>query len=598
MRLKLFLPGVLLLCLTGSLYSQSKVIPVRAANFSPGANMTANGNASSQLQFVLDPAPVPFNQSAVKQSTKTASLGPNPKIPYFNVRFAIPVPPAYTTKDVAVYTGMDSMVFPHNHSPGFEILPNGDALAIYFSTPAGKAEADASTSFVQARLRYGSEDWDMPELFFKTKGYNDQSGLMWNDNGKLWFFGGGRGISDFVPFRIATSTDNGVTWTYSIPQIDKPATNYAPQPITNAFRGADKAIYIAMDGDGAHSFLWRSTDNGIHWQDMGGRTGGRHSTIVPLDNKGNLLSIGGKNASVEGWSPMNISSDWGATWSQSAKSPFPPLGSAQRPSMIRLADGNLLFVSDAYMHKKKIPPPNGWKYGNGCFVAISKDNGATWHVKTLPVQLPGHSRVEYPSLGYVTARQAPNGVIHVLTTVTLPCLDYEFNEAWILSDAGDITPETTGGKIKEFSESYSNGKIKSKWSARICTNGRYLLNGEETDYYENGVKQHEAVYENGRKKGDETFRAPDGTKVWTWHRDLKTNRGIWTHYWPNGKKKYESTWNLRPEARDLKRQFYGYVAEGPAQHWDEQGKLIASYEFVKGDLKDSAGANITPKEGD
>ena len=33
------------------------------------------------------------------------------------------------------------MVFTHNHSPGFEILPNGDALAVYFSTPPGKAES-------------------------------------------------------------------------------------------------------------------------------------------------------------------------------------------------------------------------------------------------------------------------------------------------------------------------------------------------------------------------------------------------------------------------------------------------------------------------
>jgi hypothetical protein len=515
MKLKLFLPAVLLL--TNSLYSQqtggqqtdnkqrandgkTKIISVKAGNFSPGDNMAAKGNASTRLQFVLDKSSVPFNQSAVKQNTAPALLGPNAKTPYFNVRFAIPVPPAYTHKDVAAFTGMDPMVFPHNHSPGFEILPNGDALAIYFSTPAGKSEADSSTSFVQARLRYGSEDWDMPELFFKTKGYNDQSGLLWNDNGKLWFFGGGRDISHFVPFRIATSVDNGASWTYSIPQIDKPATSYTAQPITNAFRGPDKAIYFAMDGDESQSFLWRSTDEGIQWQDMGGRTDGRHSTIVPLDDKGNLLSIGGKNFDVEGWSPMNTSTDWGATWSKGTKSPFPPLGSAQRPSLIRLASGNLLFVSDAYMHKKKIAPPNGWKYGNDCFVAISKDNGATWHVKTLPVQLPGHHRPEHPSLGYVTARQAPNGAIHVLTTVSLPCLHYEFNEAWILSDAGDMSPESAGGKIKQFSENYTNGKTRSKWSARISANGRYLLHGEETDYYENGAKQHQVVYENGRKK--------------------------------------------------------------------------------------------------
>src|SRR5439155_679501 len=116
----------------------------------------------------------------------------------------------------------------------------------------------ASTSFVQARLRYGSEDWDMPELFFKTKNYNDQSGLLWNDGGKIWFFGGGRGISDAVPFRIATSADNGATWSFSIPQLDRPAADYTAQPITSAFRGADGSIYFAMDADGAQSFLWRS----------------------------------------------------------------------------------------------------------------------------------------------------------------------------------------------------------------------------------------------------------------------------------------------------------------------------------------------------
>jgi antitoxin component YwqK of YwqJK toxin-antitoxin module len=602
---KSVLLSIFLLSFTGILYSQlktnsekdrkeiitdagTKIILVTAANFSPGSNMTAIEDSSNHLQFVIDAdTPVPFNQSAVKQSTEPASLGPNPEVPYFTVRFAMPIPPAYTRTDVAALTGMDSMVFRHNHSPGFEILPNGDALAIYFSTPAGKSEADSSTSFVQARLRYGSEDWDMPELFFKTQGYNDQSGLLWNDNGKLWFFGGGRNISDFVPFRIVTSMDNGATWTYSLPQIDRRATSYTAQPITSAFRGPDRSIYFAMDGDGSESFLWRSSDDGIHWHDMGGRTGGRHSVIIPLDNKGNLLSIGGKNSDVNGWSPSNVSTDWGATWSKSTPSPFPPLGSAQRPSLIRLASGHLLFVSDSYLHKFKKAPPEGWEYGDNCIVAISKDNGASWHIKTLPVQIPGHQRIDHPTLGYVTVRQAPNGVIHLLTTVTLPCLHYEFNEAWIWSDAGDIAPETSGGTIREFSESYPNGQVRSKWSAQICPNGRYLLHGEEVDYYEDGARQHQVIYENGRKTGEETFWLPDGIKVWTWNRDLKNNRGVWTHYWSNGKKKIESMWNIRPEARAMKRQFFGYEAEGSSRHWNEQGDLVASYHFVKGNLMES-----------
>src|SRR5262249_49316703 len=147
-----------------------------------------------------------------KQGVGPASFGPDSKAPYFTVRFAMPIPPENTTNNFAAFTGIDPAVFTHNHSPGFEILPNGDALAVYFSTPPGKAEADPSTSFVQARLRYGSEEWDMPELFFKTENYNDQSGLLWRDGNKIWFFGGGRDISDMVPFRIATSTDNGATW--------------------------------------------------------------------------------------------------------------------------------------------------------------------------------------------------------------------------------------------------------------------------------------------------------------------------------------------------------------------------------------------------
>jgi hypothetical protein len=431
-----------------SAVAETNFIHVAAANFTPGANTTAF-DGTNHLQFVLDAAAaVPFNQSAVKQDAAPASLGPNPKVPYFTVRFAMPIPPAYATSEVAVLAGVDPMVFPHNHSPGFEILPNGDALAVYFSTPPGKAEADISTSFVQARLRYGSEDWDMPELFFKTKNYNDQSGLLWNDGGQIWFFGGGRAISDAVPFRIATSTNNGTTWTFSIPQLDKPAADYTAQPVTSAFRGPDRSIYFAMDGKGAESFLWRSTDNGIHWRDMGGRTGGRHSVIVPLDDRGHLLALGGKNSSVDGWSPQSVSTNWGATWSSNVPSPFPPLGTAQRPSLIRLASGNLLFASDSYMHKLNLPPPAGWKLGDRCFVALSTNNGASWHLKTLPVQLPAHHRTNHPSLGYVTARQAPNGVIHLLTTFTLPCLHYELNEAWIWSDTGDVPADIRAERSK------------------------------------------------------------------------------------------------------------------------------------------------------
>src|SRR6185436_8086302 len=141
---------------------------------------------------------------------------------------------------------------------------------------------------------------------------------------------------------------------------------------------------------------------------------------IPLNDRGELLSIGGKNSDLKGWSPQNVSSNSGETWSPSVSSPFPPLGTAQRPTLIRLASGNLLFASDSYMHKLNRPPPAGWKYGDSCFVAVSTNNGSSWHIKPLPVQIPQHQRTNHPSLGYTTARQAPNGVIHLLTSVTLP----------------------------------------------------------------------------------------------------------------------------------------------------------------------------------
>jgi hypothetical protein len=565
-----------------------ETILVRAAGLRL-ENETSIGIGTNRMELALDPsngAALPFSQSAVKQSSNPARLGPIPEKPYFTVRFALPVPPENVPGgSPGALAGIDANVLAHNHSPGFEILPNGDALAVWFSAKdsRGASENTNTTRFVQARLRYGSEQWDLPELFLDLENLNDQSGLLWNDGGTLRFFGGGRGVTPMLPFKLATSTNNGATWRLSLPQLDQSAQDFTPQPINSAFRGANGAMYFAMDAEADESFLWRSGDGGIHWQQMPGRTGARHSTIVPLDDKGTLLSIGGKNNSVNGWTPQNISTNFGVNWRESTASPFPALGGNQRPSLIRLANGHLFYASDSYIRKSGKSPEN-WKLGQGTFVAISTNNGVSWHFKKLPVELPHHEDKHFGTLGYATARQAPNGVIHLLTTMTQPCLHYELNEAWIFSDLGDIAPETAAGEIKKFSEKFPNGKIRSRWSARICPNGRYLLDGRERDFYESGMKQHEVTYASGRKIGEETFWSPEGKKIWRWTHDLKNNRGVWTHYWPNGRKRIESTWNTKPEARDLQRSFFGLVAEGLVNEWNENGTPARTYSFTKGIL--------------
>lgn len=562
---------------------------VRASQFTPGPCMEVKGNEEGQIiRFqLLDREEIPYTQKTVRQEAVATAQAPQE--PYFNVRYALPIPACYTPVEEGEMAGLDHGFYQHNHSAGMDVMPNGDVYAIYFSTPVGKAEADTSTTFVQARLRYGAEEWDLPELFFDTYDGNDQSAMLWRDGDRMWFFGGGRSISDYLPFRIAYSDDNGATWTFNHPQLDTIAVGFTAQPISNAFRNpANGDIYMAMDGKGAESFLWRSTDNGLSWHDMGGRTSTRHSTIVPLDDKGTLLAAGGKNANKDGWNPRNISRDWGETWEEPTASAIPPVGTAQRPCMIRLASGNLLIVGDSYIHKLRKDPPAGWEMGNDCYIGISSDNGETWKFRTFPVQLPQHHRVAHPSLGYVTLRQGDNGLIHVLTTTNYPNLHYEFNEAWVLSGEGETDLMNTGGKKKHYKEYYEDGQLKSKWTARITEGGRYLLDGKLTDFYPDGKREHKVRYDHGFKTGKEFFWREDGGLRSTWTR--KDGVGVWTQYWPNGQKKVQSTWNLCPEPRDLPGRSFpgGYVADGPATHWNEQGQQVASYDFVDGVLSELA----------
>jgi antitoxin component YwqK of YwqJK toxin-antitoxin module len=189
-------------------------------------------------------------------------------------------------------------------------------------------------------------------------------------------------------------------------------------------------------------------------------------------------------------------------------------------------------------------------------------------------------------LGYTTIRQSANGIIHVLATKDYPGLHYEFNEAWLWSDDGDILPETSGGEVKSFKEYYPSGQLKSEWSARICPNGRYLLEGMQKEYFSDGKLEHQALYQNGRKVGREVLMNKDGSMRWSWERSLVTNRGTWTIYWPNGKKKIESRWLTNPTARDAARQFFGYVADGPCVHFDQDGKPAKTYLFKDGVLTD------------
>lgn len=54
----------------------------------------------------------------------------------------------------------------------------------------------------------------------------------------------------------------------------------------------------------------------------------------------------------------------------------------------------------------------------------------------------------------------------------------------------------------------------------------------------------------------------------------------------NGQKRIVSEWNLRPIPRDLNQPLTGCVADGITRHYDEQGRLTATYHFKNGILQD------------
>ncbi len=553
------------------------------------------GNHHIGFRIVQAPLPdtkplepeIPFVQQGVKQTTaKVAGHGPDSSKPHFRKRYLLPTPPEniitpFESGDVAnidaiEVAGFDHGILSHNHSAALEATPNGDVLLISYTSVS---ELTPDVAMLAARLRFGSDQWDFPSLFIDFADVDDHAPMLWKENNTVWFFWGANKLDSGFPFQWMTTTDNGATWSnVRFPVFETPVGGHSAQPINSALRDSAGTLYVASDAIGPQSVLWKSTNNGETWIDPRGRTGGRHTSFALLKN-GDILGMGGKSSELGGYMPKSISSDGGVTW-RIEKTPFTPLGSNQRPTLLRLQSGRLFFAGD-FQRKDGYRPPTVKEHG--AYIALSEDDGETWHIK----KLPGAQQHENPerakslggeTIGYSVARQAPNGVIHLITSMNNPCLHFEMNEAWILDDDESDEPLsdeqfmaqkfTTAGEKKEYRESYPNGNVKLTWSAVITDDGRYLLDGAESWYYENGDKKYEAEYYKGVKINQETYWSKNGIKKWS--RDYNENASVvWTTYWNNGKKRTQSTWvNMH--------------AEGKAVMWDINGEVVNEVVFEKG----------------
>jgi hypothetical protein len=470
----------------------------------------------------------PLFQSAVKQTAPELGRGPDPAKPYYHVRRMFPNIGARSMRIEGRRIGLAPGLGTKYHNSAVQVCANGDLVAAYYDSP--QEENDPDQTILSMRLRYGSEEWDMPEPWPDFADAADAAPVFWNEHGTLWLFFGSPRLIGAPPFQYMTSKDNGATWSeVQFPNLRGPVGSYTPQPINSVVRAADGTIYLPVDGKGSESVLFATKDNGKTWYDTGGRTAGRHTTLV-LGKDGSLIGIGGKNSNIDGKMPVAISNDGGKTYSASATE-FLPLGSGQRPSVIRLASGRLYFVAD-YMVRKGPGPKR-----EGAFAALSDNDGATWTKR----ELPGITTV-----GYVTATQGPNGVIHIVTSHNQPHdVNIDLNETWVLQGGPERT-DSPVQDVKAYHEEFSNGKARCTWSAGL-SRGSYLLEGKQTFFYETGGKQWEATFRGGHKIGTETLWRPDGSKEW--ERVYEAGgRWTWWVYDSGGRMRAQSSW----QGKDLR----------------------------------------------
>ena len=488
---------------------------------------------------------LPFFQRCVKQNSVRISKGPDPGKPYYRTRRIFPALGTEQMVNVGWKIGLPPGLGTNRHNGAVIALPNGDLLACYYN---GFVETDPDLTIQLIRLRYGSNHWDIPSVWPDFLDGNDASPFIWNDRGTIWLGWGGLHLTGGYPFQWTTSKDNGATWEpIQFPVFDSPPGGYGRrQPINAAFRGPDDTIYVAFDGWGPTSGLWASRNNGTTWYDTGGRILGLHATFVLLDDN-SILAYGTRNRTIDGFCPKNVSTDWGKTWKVS-RSPVPGQGGGQNPIMLKLSSGRLLYVSD--FHRARDPNVRGFT-GGGAYVGLSNDDGQTWQIKKL---IGGQTcdqdgkPVEVRTVGYVGATQSADDIIHLVTSRNNPDLHIELNEAWILQGNEDAESAALADKamvkvdtVTKYAENYPSGKRKVRWQAGETQDGRYLLDGKETWYYENGQPQWEATYRAGTKIGTETYWNSNGSVKWQCEY-RKDGTKVWTVFGLDGRMKAKSHW--------------------------------------------------------
>ncbi len=357
--------------------------------------------------------------------------------------------------------------YSHNHQPAITWCPNGDLLAIWFST---EEESGREMTVLASRLRAGATAWDEPSEFFKVPDRNmTGASLFYDKKGTLYHMNGVETDGDWqdLAMVLRTSQDNGATW--SKPLMANSEHAKRNQVIAGMLQTKEGWLLQAADADAGPtggSAIHISKDGGKTWakpytddqtpQFKAGATGGLiagiHTGVAQLKD-GSLLAFGRKDDipgpdSIGLRMPMSVSKDMGASWTYSA-SEFPPVWSGQRLVLYRLNEGPLLLVSFTHHPDEREGPKAGMPFkdssgklykGYGMYAAVSFDEGKTWPIKKLMTD--GKDRylnggawtgafemdaTHAEPKGYLAMTQTPDNMIHLISS----SVHYQFNLNWL-----------------------------------------------------------------------------------------------------------------------------------------------------------------------
>lgn len=383
------------------------------------------------------PSPSPYQRNVVQ--TRTPAEPIDPAKPFFRG------PQVYMKVSPRSYGPLFSA---HNHNSSFTECPNGDLLAVWYTCID---EPGDEMAVAASRLPRGADEWQDASPFWDQPDANDHAPRIWFDGKRtLYFFA--NGVTTDI---VRTSTDNGVTWSKA--RMIEPHGELGNAP----FRTREGYIIVPHDAPQLSFII--SKDDGKTWShsdvkpaewkpaSSASRLAGFHNGMVQLTD-GRLLALGrvDKVETQEKFqfrTPMSISADMGKTWQVSA-SEFPAVSSGQRPALIRLKEGAILFCSFTdqgrdWAKRKGLTfrDSAGRDFqGYGLFAALSFDEGRTWPVRKLIT--PGGAERTFPGTdqgeftlsdtmaergGYISLTQARDSTIHLNTSKNY----YAFNLAWL-----------------------------------------------------------------------------------------------------------------------------------------------------------------------